>query len=74
MISPKQYIEGKKERIVEELKKGKEESEQNINKIKEDINNNIPDIFNGGRDTKLQMYELYYTELDSLIENINNLK
>ena len=73
MISPNQYIERKKEQLIEELTKEKTELEHKINKIKEEINNNVPDLFNGGRDTKLQMYQLYCSELNNLIEKINNL-
>lgn len=73
MMSPEQFIELKKQYIVDELQKEMNELENEINMIREAINNNVPDIFNGGRDTRLKMYESYYEELNKLIKKISDI-
>jgi len=67
MISPTLYIESIKNYSFDKLQQEKIELTNKINKIKEDISNNTPDIFNGGRDSKLKIYENYLEELEKLI-------
>ena len=68
MISPNVYIESKKKWSIDELEKEKIKLINDIEKINENIINNVPEIFNSSRDTKLKMYESYLEELDRLIE------
>ena len=67
MISPDSYIKQKKKLTVEELRQEKLSLQAKIDKIKEDIANDVPDVFNGGRDTKLKMYQEYLSKLDELL-------
>ena len=48
MISPDSYIKEKKKLTVEELRQEKLSLQAKIDKIKEDIANDVPDVFNGG--------------------------
>lgn len=68
MISPEAYIESIKSYSIDKLENEKLKLKSKIEKIKEDIANNVFDIFNGGRDTKLKMYENYLQELEKIIE------
>ncbi len=69
MISSDKYIKEKENLTIEQLLEEKYQLEKKINEIEKDITNNVPDIFNGGRDTRLKMYKEYLLKLNELIEN-----
>lgn len=72
MISPDVYIKNKENLTIEELVQEKELLNSKIEKINDDIKNGVPDILNGGRDTKKKIYEEYLQKLEKLIMNKSN--
>lgn len=67
MISPDTYIKGKENLSTEELLAEKSRLEEKIKKIEEDISNNVPDVFDGGRSVRLNMYNKYVSKINELI-------
>ena len=73
MKSPKTYSEEKKHYSIEELENEKNKLIENIKDLNDAINNGIPDIFGGGRYTKLKMLEEYLLEIEKLIQEKTNI-
>ena len=69
MISPDTYIKEIEKLTTEQLLEEKSKLEKEIEKIEEEISNNVPDYFFGSRETKLSVYGLYLSKLNELIAN-----
>ena len=67
MMSPDSYIKEKLHFTIEQLIEEKSKLENSINEIESQVINNIPDIFNVGRDTKLKMEKQYLQKIEELI-------
>lgn len=67
MMSPELYMKQQEKCTTEELLQKKKSLQESLIKMQKDIDNNVPDIFNGGRITRYKMYQEYLQKIEEIL-------